>query len=333
MVSLHRIAKIVDGEVHGDGSFEVHSLMSFDRAGSNALTFCVDANKNHSGQTQAGAILVSPRNAELFSVNRIVVEDPYLAYARVSGLFKRSGSSAVIASSARVPDTASIGERVSIGEYSVLGSGCSIGDDVVIGSGVQIGDDVSVGDGCIVEHNTVILDRSQLGKRCFVSPGVVIGSSGFGYAPAGERWQRIEQLGRVLIGDDVDIGANTTIDRGALDDTVIANGVKLDNLIQVAHNVQIGEHTAIAGCSGIAGSTVIGKRCKIGGRAAILGHLSITDDVTLLVNSLVTSSILEPGEYASMVPVQPSGQWRKNLAILRRLERGRKKPGSRGEDA
>ncbi len=329
MVSLHRIAKIVDGEIHGDGSFEVHSLMSLDRARSDSLTFCVDSKTNHGGSTDAGAVLVSPRNAELFSINRIVVEDPYLAYAKVSGLFKSPGQPAVIAPSARVSDTASMGERVSIGEFSVIGNGCTIGDDVIIGSGVHIGDSASVGAGTVVEHNTVIMDRCHLGMRCFVSPGVVIGSSGFGYAPAGESWQRIEQLGSVLIGDDVDIGANTTIDRGALDNTVIENGVKLDNLIQVAHNVRIGEHTAIAGCSGIAGSTVIGKRCKIGGRAAILGHLSICDDVTLLVNSLVTSSITSPGEYASMIPVQPSGQWRKNLAILRRLGRpGEKAAGS-----
>ena len=332
MVSLHRIAKIVDGEVQGDGSFEVNSLMSLEQAGSDSLTFFVDKKDHNASDTRAGAVLVSPRSAGLFSTHRIIVEDPYLAYAKASGLFSHDVPGAVISAYARVAETAILGSGVSIGEFSTIGDRSKISDSVFIGSGVRIGGDVSIGSGSVIEDNSVIMSHSQIGMRCFISAGAVIGSSGFGYAPVDGGWQKIEQLGRVVIGDDVDIGANTTIDRGALDDTVIENGVKLDNLIQVAHNVRIGENTAIAGCSGIAGSTIIGRRCKIGGRAAILGHLTIADDVTLLVNSMVTSSITAAGEYASMIPVQPAKQWRKNVAIIRRLDRLSRKITGSDED-
>ena len=173
----------------------------------------------------------------------------------------------------------------------------------------------------IIEDNVVICSGTRIGENCFLSPGVVLGASGFGYASDGPRWQKIEQLGIVVIGNNVDIGANTTIDRGALDNTVIGDGVKLDNQIQIAHNVTIGEHTIIAGCVGIAGSAKIGKRCKLGGRVAVLGHLELADDVTIMANSMVISSIKESGEYASAIGVQPIKKWLKTAALIRSLDK------------
>ena len=322
MIPLTAIVETVGGHLDGDPSFTVHSLMSLEKADCNALTFFVGQGDAGVPDTDAGAILLSPRYASQFTINKIIVENPYLAYAKVSQLFSnvymhQTGVSA----DARISQSAVIGADPCIGPFSVIGSQAVLGNSVIIGSGVHIGCDVHIGDGTVIEDRVVVASRCVIGRQCCISAGAVIGSSGFGYAQDGPRWEKIEQLGRVVMGNRVDVGANTTIDRGALDNTVIGDGVKMDNLIQIAHNVQVGEDTAIAGCVGVAGSTRIGKRCKIGGRVAILGHLEISDEVTVLANSTVTRSIQKKGEYASMVPVQPARLWRKNLAVLRKLDR------------
>ncbi len=320
MMTLATIAQKVDGQLEGDPDFTVDALSSIHMACSRCLTFYTGQIRPDKPTTEAGAVILKPEHAELFPMNRIIVADPYLAYAQASQLFvQESEQSPGVSPHALVSGLASIGDDVGIGPFSVIGDRAVIRHGVKIGSGVHVGDKVFINSGTVIEDRVVITGSAVIGSECVISAGVVIGSSGFGYARNGRHWQRIEQLGRVEIGDHVDVGANTTIDRGSLDNTVIENGVKLDNQIQIAHNVRIGENTVIAGCVGIAGSTRIGANCRIGGRAAILGHLEIADDVDILANTLVSKNIVEPGEYASMIPAQRARIWRKNLAVLRKL--------------
>ena len=324
MYSLQRISDLVNGKVEGDHRFNVEKISSLGNATATSITFFTGRKKKGELKaTKAGAVLISPAHAQWFSGNKVIVSNPYLAYARLSQVFRKNGFSgpAGIDGSAVVADNCLLGDGVSVGSYSIISDRVRLGSHVVIGSGVRVEEEVTIGDHTVVESNVVISSGCRLGRRCYLSPGVVIGSSGFGYAPDEGKWEKIEQLGGVEIGDDVDIGANTTIDRGALENTVIGNGVKLDNQIQIAHNVRIGDNTIMAGCSAIAGSTRVGRRCKIGGRVSILGHLRIADDVTVYANGLVASSIDSPGEYASALPVQPVRQWRKNAALLRRLDK------------
>ncbi len=324
MIELGRIAQAADGVVLGDPQYRVDSIRSPEQATATSITFFSDPKlKRHLSACAAGAVLISPQDVHLFPGNRVVVADPYLAYARISGLFRPacSRNRQRVDPSSRVADTVSFDGSVTIGPFSTIDDGVKLAKGVVIGNSVHIGAGVVIGQDSQIEDQVVIHAGCLIGKRCHISPGAVIGASGFGYAPSAGSWQKIEQLGAVRIGDDVDVGANTTIDRGALDHTVIENGVKLDNQIQIAHNVYIGENTIMAGCSAVAGSARIGKRCKIGGRVSILGHLEIVDDVTIMANSTVAKSIGDSGEYASMITVQPVRQWRKNLAMIRQLDK------------
>lgn len=322
MISLNRIAELVDGIVVGDKEFSVKSIKSLENATRDSITFFVDQKKKDQlSSIQAGAILISKENAKFVTTNKVMVDDPYLAYARISGFFREDdGSKRAVDSTAIIANDVQFGSNIAIGQLSTIAAGTRIGNDVSVGDGVHLGKEVKIGDGTIIENRVVISPGCQIGKRCWISPGAVIGASGFGYAPDNQRWEKIEQLGSVEIGDDVDVGANTTIDRGALENTVIENGVKLDNQIQIAHNVRIGENSIMAGCVGIAGSAKIGKRCRLGARVTVLGHLEITDDVTVFAGSFVANSIKSAGEYASTISVQPIKQWRKNVAIFRRLE-------------
>ena len=290
-------------------------------------SFCNRGLEHPLEECPAGALVLAREESGRFPGHRILVEDPYLAYARISPCFRpvRSRGPDGLSPRAQVAEDAEVAEDVRIGHFSSIGSGARIGAGVVIGNGVHIGNDACIGEGTEIGDNVVVESRCEVGRGCRISPGAIIGASGFGYAPDGHRWQRIEQLGRVIIGDDVDIGASTTIDRGAMDDTVIGDGVKLDNQIHIAHNVHIGEHSIFAGCAAVAGSARIGKRCKIGGRGSIIGHLEIADDVTVMTESIVTSSIREAGEYGFMVPAQPAAVWRRNVSALRKLDSTLKK--------
>jgi len=324
MVTLSRIAQVTGGTVRGEPDFEITSLQSLERATADSISFCVNPLKDSRFSTsRAGAMILAPQYAEMFNGHSILVADPYLGYAKSSSLFQsvNAYSHSGVHPSALISGSARLGENVSIGAFSSIAEGVRIGSGVFIGNNVHVGYNAQIGSDTILENQVVVGEGCKIGSRCSLSPGVVVGSSGFGYAPDGDRWQKIEQLGSVIVGDNVDIGANTTIDRGALGNTLIQSGVKIDNLVQIAHNVEIGENTVIAGCVGIAGSAKIGKRCKIAGRAAILGHLEIVDDVTILVNSMVTKSILEQGEYGSMIPVQRIQEWKKNVAVLHRLDK------------
>jgi UDP-3-O-[3-hydroxymyristoyl] glucosamine N-acyltransferase len=260
--------------------------------------------------TRAGAVLI--KSADLIhcppSTIALVVKDPYLAFARLSKYWAKVRPSGIhpqayVAASATVASSASIGPFAYVGEHAVIG------------------------ERTVLHPRATVLDETQIGADCILHSGCVIGADGFGFARDGQAWVKIAQLGRVVIGNDIEIGANTTIDRGALQDTVIADGVKLDNQIQIAHNVMIGEHTAIAACVGIAGSTIIGKRCTIGGAAGVIGHLTIADDVHISAFSLVQSSIKQAGHYTGVYPLEEHGAWEKNAATLRQLNklRGRVK--------
>lgn len=270
--------------------------------------------------SNATAIVLSQQDSEHCSAHVIVCADPYLAFARIATLLhpeeiSRPGlhATAVIAGNALVDPTASIGA------HCVIESGAIIGGEATIYPGCVIGRNAKIGNNCRVMANVTIYKECEVGSGCLIHSGAVIGADGFGIAPSKSGWVKVPQLGRVIIGDDVEIGANTTIDRGALGDTVIGDGVKLDNLIQIAHNVKIGDHTAIAACTAIAGSTSIGRNCVIAGAVGIVGHLEIVDGVTVTAMSLVTKSLTEPGVYSSGWGAQPQSSWQRQVAGLRRL--------------
>lgn len=319
---LSEIAAKLGGRVLGDPEVSVSQIATLEAARPGQISFLT--NNKYRAQlatTKAGAVILSATDADATGIPRIISDNPYAYFARVSALLNPLpdvspgihpsaviGVGAKIDKSASVGATAVIGEGVTIGAHSVIGAGCYIGANVVIGSRARLYPRVVVYHGCVI------------GDDLIAHSGAVIGADGFGIAMDQGRWVKIPQIGRVVIGNDVEIGANTTIDRGALDDTVIEGGVKLDNQVQVAHNVRIGAHTAIAGCVGIAGSTSIGQYCQIGGSAGILGHLQITDHVEIAAFTLIGKSIREPGSYSGIFPFAKTEDWRRNAVHLRHLD-------------
>ncbi|MDX8385456.1 MAG: UDP-3-O-(3-hydroxymyristoyl)glucosamine N-acyltransferase [Gallionella sp.] len=320
--SLSDIAAKFGGQVMGDGSVLISQVATLDMATSDQISFLT--NRKYRSQlvgTKAGAVILAEADSNETELPRIVSDNPYAYFAKVSSLLNPLpavkpgihpdaviGSGAQIDASASIAATAVIGEGAIIGRHSVIGAGCSIGNNAVIGNSVRLYPRVVIYHGCVIGDNLI------------AHSGVVIGADGFGIAMDEGRWVKIPQIGRVLIGSDVEIGANTTIDRGALSDTIIEDGVKLDNQIQIAHNVHIGAHTAIAGCVGIAGSTTIGRYCRIGGSAGILGHLQIVDNVEIASFTLVGKSIRESGSYAGIFPFSKVDEWRKNSVHVRHLD-------------
>ncbi len=252
----------------------------------------------------------------------LVVDQPRLAFARVlERLYALPARPAGVHASAVVDEGATIDPSARIEAQVSIGAGACIGPKVVIGPGCVIGSNVVIGEATRLLARVTVLDDSLIGARCVIQPGVVIGSDGFGLAQDNGVWRRVPQVGRVVIGNDVDIGANTTIDRGALDDTVIADGVKLDNLIQIAHNVRIGEHSAIAGCAGLAGSSEVGRHCTLGGGVGLAGHLTLADNVHITGMSMVTRSIHRPGVYSAGTPLDTNERWHRNAARFKQLDR------------
>jgi UDP-3-O-[3-hydroxymyristoyl] glucosamine N-acyltransferase len=320
--TLAEIAQRLGGRVMGDDSINIDQIASLERAQPHQISFLTNRKYvSLLATTRAGALILAEADATLTALPRIITANPYAYFARVSDLLNplpviKPGihPNAVVSASAKVDALACVaalavvGENVVVGASSVIGEGCYIGDNVVIGEHVRLYP------GVVIYHDCVI------GDRLIAHSGVVIGADGFGIAMDQGRWIKIPQIGRVIIGNDIEIGANTTIDRGALDDTVIEDGVKLDNQIQIAHNVRIGAHTAIAGCVGIAGSTTIGKYCQIGGSAGILGHLQIADNVVISSFTLISKSIRETGNYAAIYPFSKNEEWRKNAVHLRHLD-------------
>ena len=319
---LADIAAQLGGRVLGNGEASVAQVATLKNAQSSHISFLANSKyRVQLANTCAGAVILGEADAQATDLPRIVSDNPYAYFAKVSALLNplpeaRPGvhSAAVIGAGAQIDATASIaamaviGEGATIGAHSVIGEGCCIGANTVIGSRARLYP------GVVIYHDCII------GDNLIAHSGAVIGSDGFGIAMDEGRWIKIPQIGRVVIGNDVEIGANTTIDRGALDDTVIEDGVKLDNQIQVAHNVRIGAHTAIAGCAGIAGSAVIGRYCLIGGGARILGHLQLADHVEIAAHTLVGKSIREAGSYAAIFPFSRTEDWRRNVVHLRHLD-------------
>jgi UDP-3-O-[3-hydroxymyristoyl] glucosamine N-acyltransferase len=308
--------------LRGEPSLKIRSVATLSRADAGALSFLANSRYRRLLQsTRATAVLLAPADAEHCPVAALIDPNPYLAYARIATLLHPDMNAppgihptAVVAGGARVAASASIGP------LAVIEDDAEIGERVVIGPGCIVQRGARVGADSKLLSRVSVYAGVTLGQRCVLHAGAVVGADGFGFALDAGVWVKVPQVGSVQIGDDVEIGANTTIDRGAIDDTVVANGVKLDNQIQVGHNVIIGAHTAIAGCTGISGSTVIGQRCMIGGMVGFAGHLTIADDVVVTGCSLVSASIKQPGSYSSGMPAVETRLWRRMVAHLRRLD-------------
>lgn len=320
--TLAELAARIGAELRGDSAYRVSSVQSLTAAGPAQISFLANAQyKAGLAATQAGAVVLRPEDAEGFAGQALLHPNPYLAYARLSQLFDRTPVPAPgLHPRAVVAATAEVSPEASIGPNAVIGEGVRIGAGTIVEAGVVIGDRTVIGNQCRLRANVAVYHDCVLGDRVQVHAGTVIGSDGFGNANDAGRWVHIAQLGRVVIHDDVDIGANTCIDRGALDDTVIHEGVIIDNQVHIAHNVVIGKHTAIAGQVGIAGSTTIGAYCVMAGQVGIAGHLEICDKVFLQGQAMITKSITEPGAYASGTGFEPADKWRKTAVRLRQLD-------------
>ncbi len=315
------VAKL-GGELIGDDSVTIRQVATLGAAAPDTIAFL--ANERYRAQlndTAAGAVIVGEKLRGMLKTAHIVTANPYAYFARVSALI----NSVPTLPEGRHPSavihpTAKIGKRVRIAAHVVVEEGAEIGSNSVIEAGSYIGAGTSIGNSCMLYPKVVVYRQCIIGKRCVLHSGSIIGADGFGIVMDEGKWLKVPQIGGVRIGDDVEVGANTTIDRGAIDDTIIEDGVKLDNQIQIAHNVRIGGHTAIAACAGIAGSTRIGRYCRIGGASGIAGHLNISDNVEISAHTLVTKSITKPGTYTGAYPFEVNRDWRRNAASLRNLE-------------
>jgi len=320
-IPLRQLAERCGAELSGDGDVLIDRVATLDAADKGAIAFLSNPKyRGRLGSTRASAVIVAPSDASATALPKLIAANPYATYARVASILHPARAptpgvhpSAVIAASAHVSASAAIAAQAVIGERT------AIGERAHVGPGTVIGDDCSVGDDCVLYARVVLYAHTRVGARTIIHSGAVIGADGFGMAEESGRWLKVPQMGRALIGDDVEIGANTTIDRGAIGDTVIEDDVKLDNQIQIGHNCRVGAHTAIAGCVGIAGSTTIGRNCKIGGAAMISGHLEIVDGTTVSAGTFVFDSIQLPGVYTGTFPALPHREWQHVAAITRRL--------------
>ncbi|HUL93576.1 MAG TPA: UDP-3-O-(3-hydroxymyristoyl)glucosamine N-acyltransferase [Burkholderiales bacterium] len=323
---IRRLGEIVaqlGGDLVGASDVEIRRIATLESAQAGDLSF-VSAAKYlpQLRDTRASAVILSKGQKGATKLPRILCDDPYLYYALAAQLLSPEERPAPgIHPQAVVEAGAVVPPSVTVGPFCHVGRGARLGERVVVGPGCTIGEDAQIGEDGRLGPSVTIYPRCAIGKRVLIHAGAVIGADGFGLAPQAGRWIKIPQTGRVVIGDDVEIGANTTIDRGALDDTVIEDGVKLDNQIQIGHNVRVGAHTAMAACAGVAGSTRIGKHCAIGGAARIMGHIEIADHVTITATTFVTKSIKGAGTYTAVLPAESGRDWARTLAHLRSLER------------
>ena len=309
-------------DVHGDGTTVITGVATLASAGPGQLSF--PANPRYRSQletSQAAVVVLRADDAAHAPGTALVARDPYTTYAKISALFEKVPVRAPgIHPSAVIDAGAQIADNVHIGPFVSIGAGSVVEEGAIIGAGCVIGEDCVVGAGSELIARVTLVSRVTLGKRVRIHPGAVLGAAGFGLAMDAGRWLNVPQLGGVRIGDDCEIGANTCIDRGALEDTVLDADVRVDNLVQIAHNVQIGSHTAIAGSTGIAGSAKIGRYCLLGGAVGVVGHLEICDKVVVTGKSVVRNSITEPGEYSSGTPLTDNRTWRKNAARFKQLD-------------
>ncbi|MCB5184365.1 UDP-3-O-(3-hydroxymyristoyl)glucosamine N-acyltransferase [Methylobacillus gramineus] len=319
--SLREIVGKLGGEVAGPDDVLISRVASLANAQAGHISFLTDSKyQSVLAVTKASAVILKQEHRAGTDLPCIMTDNPYAYFARVSELLNPVpayqpgiNASAVIDASAKIPASCTIMANV------VIAAGVVLGEKVVVHAGTVIGEGVQIGDHCVLQANVTIYHHCQIGNRCNIFSGSVIGGDGFGYAPDNGRWVKIPQVGRVIIEDDVDIGANTSIDRGALDDTIIEQGTKIDNLVQIGHNCRIGAHSVIAGCVGIAGSAILGKHCRIGGAAMILGHLEIADGVTVSPGSMITRSLNKADTYTALMPFQAHDDWLKTAAGIRRL--------------
>lgn len=323
--ALGDIAGHLGGELIGDPALRITRIGPLEGATPSTISFLSHPRyQSQLAQSQAGCVIVAPAMREAAAARgaAIVLDEPYLGFARLTQWWAartRTPQAPGVHPSAAVDASVRLGVDVSIGPFAVIEAGAEVGDRAVVGAHCVVGSDAAIGADTRLAPRVVVGHGCRLGARGIVHSGVVIGADGFGFAPVQDRWEKIEQLGSVQIGDDVEVGANTCIDRGALEDTVIGDGVKLDNLIQIGHNVRIGAHTAMAGCAGVAGSATIGAHCTVGGGAIVLGHLTLADHVHISAASVVMRSILKPGQYSGVFPIDDNAAWEKNAATLRQL--------------
>lgn len=323
--TLGEIAAHLGGELIGDPAVRIARIGPLDTATADTISFLSNPKfQSQLAPSRAACVIVAPamREAALARGAALVVPEPYVAFARLTQWWAAQSRPAIVPGvhpSAVVEPGAKVSPTASVGPFVVIEAGAVIGDDVVLGAHGFVGRGTVVGNGSRFAPRVTVQHGCRIGERAIIHSGVVIGADGFGFAASAEGAIKIEQLGGVRIGQDVEIGANTCIDRGALDDTVIGDGVKLDNLIQIGHNCRIGNHTAVQGCAGIAGSTIIGSRCIIGGAAMLFGHLTIADGVVITPGSAVTRSIRQAGTYSGSFPIDDNATWEKNAATLRHL--------------
>jgi len=322
MFSVAQITQFLDASVNGDANLKIIKLAPLDCAGAGDITFCAQSKYiEQLKSSEASAVLVTKEQSQFVKNTAIIVDNPYLAFAKISEWFdwrsplvKGRAKNSSIANSAHVSSSAQICSGVVIGENTQIAEHCYIGANTVIA------DNCSIASGTRIEANVSIYDNVRIGKRCIVHSSAVIGADGFGFAKSAQGWQKIYQLGGVQVGSDVEIGAGTTVDRGAIADTIIGDGVKLDNQVQIAHNVHLGDHTAIAGCSAIAGSTHIGENCTIAGLSGVTGHLQIAANTHVTAMSLVSRSIADAGVYSSGTAIEKHQSWKRNVVRFRALD-------------
>ena len=323
-ITLAQIAAHINATVVGSENHEVKKLATIDEADEEAVTFLSNPKfKKKLTTTRARAIIVAERDIQRdLPVNWLVVENPYLAYAKVSELFSSAPRFAPgMHASAVIAESAEIGQGVYIGPHVVVEPGVKIGENAIIGAGSYLGHDCVIGAATQLHARVTLYSGTKVGQRCIFHSGVVLGADGFGIAKDKDKWVKIEQIGNVRIGDDVELGANTCIDRGALEDSIIANGVKIDNMCHLGHNVQIGESTVMAAFTAVAGSAIVGKQCTIGGGSGILGHTVMADHTTVTARTFVSGSISEPGTAVSSgTTMQSTMGWRRNVGRFKQLD-------------
>ena len=321
-LALAELAERFGLELRGAGELRIEGVGTLAGAGAGQLSFLANPSyRKDLAHTSASAVVLRAEAAEAAPCAVLIASDPYVAFAEIAALFEPLPAHAAgVHPTAVIDPTADVAADASIGPHCSVGPRARIAGGAVLGPGCMIGEDCVVGAHSVLVARVTLVTRVRLGQRVRVHPGAVLGADGFGLAMKAGQWLKVPQLGGVEIGDDCEIGANTCIDRGALEDTRLGVDVRVDNLVQIGHNVVIGDHTAVAGCAAIAGSAKIGRYCLIGGGVGIVGHLSICDKVTLTARSLVSSSIDQPGQYSSGVPLQESRQWRRNAARFRQLD-------------
>ena len=319
---LHRL---LGGELIGDAALVIARIGPLQGADGNTISFLSNPRyREQLAGSRAACVIVGRELRDLAAARgaALVCDDPYLAYARLTQWWAaqtRRPATPGVHATAVIEEGVTLAPDASVGAMAFIGRGARVGAGAVVGAQCHVGQGAEVGAGSWLKPRVVLGDACRIGVRALVHSGAVIGADGFGFAPAAGRWEKIEQLGAVVIGDDVEIGANTCIDRGALDDTVLEDGVKLDNLVQIGHNVRIGAHSAFAGCVGVAGSARIGRHCTAGGGAIILGHLELCDHVHITAATVITRSIHKPGQYSGLFPFDDNASWEKNAATLRQL--------------